>query len=68
MDSAVRATVDEQRAWQLRMFEERNEAAKQAIDLEARVSELATSLERVRLCSKSKLLEQVADLKTKVRE
>lgn len=48
------------RSWQLRMYEERNEAAARAEELDERVQTLTVSLERVRCTSKSDLLEQVS--------
>lgn len=68
MDDAVRWTVDEQRSWQLRMRDERNEAAARADELNSRVEELTASLERVRCTSKSGLLQQLAGLQAKVKD
>mmetsp|Transcript_39973 Transcript_39973/g.80082 ORF Transcript_39973/g.80082 Transcript_39973/m.80082 type:complete len:506 (-) Transcript_39973:208-1725(-) len=50
------------------MAVERNEAADRAAELDVRVGELTASLEGVRRTSKSGLMDQVAELQTKVRE
>lgn len=68
VDDAIRETVAEQRSWQLRMRDERDEAAARAEDLRVRVQELTESLERVRCTSKAGLLEQLAGLQNKVKE
>ena len=67
MDDGIRWTVDEQRSWQLQMHDERNDAAERAAELDQLVQELTASLERVRSTTKSGLLQQVAELQSKVR-
>lgn len=68
IDNAVRETVAEQRCWQLRMRDERDEARSRAQECSERVAVLTESLQRIRCTSKSGLLDQLAGLEKKVRE
>ena len=50
------------REYQARMFHERNEAAEEVVELADQCEELNVTLERLRSCSKSGLMAQVAEL------
>jgi hypothetical protein len=65
---AVRETIAELREYQQRAAVEREEATRASAGLWQQLFDLETSLERVRCTSKHGLLEQVAGLRSKVKE